>query len=224
MQRILLSLLLLASVFVPALSAQTKIGVVNMEIVLLAHPQTSENNKYLRDLGDKLEGEARKAEEAYKKAVDNFRGAEQQAREAQNTPIYTDLRKREAVDTLNQAAAAARNAEATYRRTLADMEKQIRKRQDECVGGVLQDINAELRKLAAEEGYAIVLDSSLERPVFPIPAVVYSTESVDLTDKLIARTRGDRATAEKALEESRKALEEMATRREAALNREANQE
>ena len=34
----------------------------------------------------------------------------------------------------------------------------------------------------------------------------------------------DRATAEKALEESRKALEEMATRREAALNREANQE
>lgn len=208
---------------VPFSHAASKIVAANMELVLLAHPKTIQNKTDLQTLAEKLEAESLPAKQAYEKAVEQFRSAEESAREAHNNPILTDLKKREAMDTLQQAAIRARNAENNYRRIVADMENQLRKRKDESVDEVLADIAKATKELAEKNGYDLVLDSSFRRAVIPIPSVVFCSEPLDITDALIAATKGDRATAEKTFEESKKIVDELNARREAALSEKGNE-
>lgn len=207
----------------PLSHAASKIVTANMELVLLAHPKTIQNKSELQTLADKLENDSLPAKQAYEKAVEQFRSAEENARNVQNNPILTEAKKREAMDTLQQAAATARKAENYYRRIIADMENQIRKRKDESLEEVLDDIAKATKELAEKNSYDLVLDSSFRRAVIPIPGVLFCSDALDITDELIAATKGDRAAAEKTFEESKKIVDELNARREAALSEKGNE-
>ena len=179
-----------------------RIATVDMELVVLAHPTTAENKAVLVDLQKRYASESDSKQEELRVLVAQGRKA---AADVRNVAL-SDAKRREAGAAVDDIDEQLRRGEAELRRLVADRRGKLRAKEAELFANVMADIKVKLDAIAAEKGVSLVLDKSANRSSAPIPLVMWSDPSLDLTDALVAATGGDKESAEKALREAESAL------------------
>ncbi|MBQ7667274.1 MAG: OmpH family outer membrane protein [Kiritimatiellae bacterium] len=187
-----------ASGFAQTASAAPSIATVDMELVVLAHPTTAENKAVLVDLQKRYAAERDSKQEELRVLVAQGRKA---AADVRNVAL-SDAKRREAGATAEDIDEQLRKGEIELRRLVADRQSKLRAKEAELFGNVMADVKVKLDALVAAKGVSLVLDKSATRASAPIPLVMWSADSLDITDELIKATGGDRELAEKALREA----------------------
>ena len=171
---------LLGCCFISAAAAELKIATVDLEKVFNNYYRTkiidqnfSEQGKVYRNYIARQAEMLRKDELIYREKLNSalnvaLTPAERQKREQEAQLLEKNLKMRRAE--LEQYAAD--RAQALQESAASERQK------------VIAEIRAEIRRRAAVEGYALVLDSS-GRSMNDTSVVLYSAEALDITQKVI---------------------------------------
>lgn len=188
---LLLSFLLLST----AASADTKIATVDMDLVILSHPKTEENREKVQALEEAAAAEHNQARGELQAIADKIKEQAAIAQRPTSADAVRATARAEAEklrDQLQERLEKARRAEA-------ETAAKIRREALDRFADIKKDVGAKIAALAADKGVDLVLDSAATRSGLPLPLVIWSAESLDLTDEAIAAVGGDRKAAEEAL-------------------------
>ncbi|MBO7299418.1 MAG: OmpH family outer membrane protein [Kiritimatiellae bacterium] len=180
--------LVIAAAVTMAAEAQ-KIAVVNMEAVVRSHPKAEQNDKVLRAKQAELEGK-RDALLAELKAKEEK--IVQLEKDIRTNPMYTEKVKREKAEEGRALVQDLQKSEKEIRAKVAAMQRELSKEERALFDAVMNDIQAAVKKISNEKGISIALDSSAYRASVPMPIVVYSETSIDITDLVITAIGGTR--------------------------------
>ena len=191
--KILSALLLTALCGLAAAAEGTRIATVNLEKAFNGYYKTkiidqdfTEQSKVYRDYIARQAEQLRKNEQEFRKKLDAslnaaLAPAERKRRQEEVQTMERDLKMRRAE--LEQYAADRAKA-------LQESARKERKK-------VIDEIRAEIRRRAAIEGYALVLDSS-GMSTNDTSLVLYSIDALDITDKVLTElNRSSKAPAAK---------------------------
>ena len=198
--RLLAALLLAAALPAPA---ATTVGVVNINLVVEAHPSTVENTAELSERTRKFLEERdsrRRGLEAKLKAFEDAAALVQ-------SPVLQEPARKKAAADARALRADFEAAQEEYRRFVALREGELQRRKSELLADVMADIRAKVEALAKERGIDLVVARSDDRVASSVTTVLYVAPSVDLTDALIAAIGGDRAAAEASLDKAKAFLD-----------------
>jgi Skp family chaperone for outer membrane proteins len=187
-----LALVLVAAGLGRAADVESKIGCVDMERLLAAHPETKRAEAI-------LEKQIKEFETEKETMLDKFKSMEkevQQAREeADNRALSEagrDKKRQEAEEkliALKDYGAEAQQTTQLRQRQLTERRKRMRER-------IVDEIRGIVESYAADKGLALVVDSG---PILDSPgAVVYSLKKMDITEdvlKLVAARSANREEA-----------------------------
>ena len=196
--RLLAALLLAAALPAPA---ATTVGVVNINLVVEAHPSTVENTAELSERTRKFLEERDSRRRGLEAKLKAFEDA---AALVQSPVLQEPARKKAAADALRADFEAAQEE---HRRFVALREGELQRRKSELLADVMADIRAKVEALAKERGIDLVVARSDDRVASSVTTVLYVAPSVDLTDALIAAIGGDRAAAEASLDKAKAFLD-----------------
>ncbi len=157
-------LVLLALWHVPAVqSADLKIGTVNVAKILNQSPQADQANK-------RLQREFEPRQKALQDTEKNLRSMQ------------------ERLENPGTAEGQRRNLERDFRtqsrdfqRSMGEFREDLNIRRNQEIGKFQQQVLDTVGKLAKEEGYDLILNEG---------AIVYAGQSIDITDKVLARLGG----------------------------------
>lgn len=181
---------LAVAAFACAASA-AQIAVVDMELVILAHPLTASNRVELLAMQKEFIAERDKAEDDLRKIMEKFREA---AADVRNEAL-SDARRKAARANAEDLQDRGATAEQNLRKLVDDRQRSLRRRELLMFDLVMSDIREKAAPLAKKLGADVVLDKSAERASAPVPVIVYSDPPLDITDDLILATGGDRQAA-----------------------------
>lgn len=170
-------------------SAAQKIAVVDMEAVVRAHPKAEQNDKALRAKQAELEAK-RDALLAELKAKEEK--IVQLEKDIRTNPMYTEKVKREKAEEGRALVLDLQKSEKEIRSKVAEMQRELTKQERMLFDEVMNDIQTAVKKISTEKGFSMALDSSAYRAAVPMPIVVYSEPSIDITDFVIAAIGGTR--------------------------------
>ncbi len=165
---LLLSMLLIGGFFSALVSAEAeqqpvKIGVINLDKALKAHPKFSEVDETLRDLFEERQAELTKMgderDELEKKIEEGTATAEEK-------------------DKLEQI-------KKTAQKLLDKYQAEIDTKKDELVGKLLVDIMSAIKQVGEEESYGLIVQEMIGE----IQYIVYFDNSLDITDKVMAKVK-----------------------------------
>jgi len=176
-----------------AADIETKVGCVDMERVLAAHPETKEAEAILEKQIKEFEAE----KEALLAKFDRLKKEFEQARaEAENKALSDagrDKKRQEAEDKL----IAWRDYEAEVRQTALTRQKQLADRKRRMRERIVEKIRTIIQTYAAKKGLVLVLDAG---PMLDSPGmVVYSIPKMDITEdtlKIVAAQKVEKPAAD----------------------------
>lgn len=171
--------------------AATQVAVVDMELVILAHPLTATNRVELLALQKEFIAERDKAEADLQKIMEQFRAAVDDVRNEALSDAKRKAARANAEDLQDRGATAEQN----LRKLVEDRQRSLRRRELLLFDLVMADIKEKIAPLAKKLGADIVIDKSAERASAPVPVVLYNDATMDITDDLIKATGGDKQTA-----------------------------
>lgn len=173
--------------------ADVSVAVVDMDLVVLAHPQTAVNRTELLDLQTRY----KKQRDERLEALAQLRTERDEAAKDAQDPVQPEAKRR-------QAAARASELHGRFVKTSEEIEafvgglqRRLQRREMELFADVMIDIRSKIEALAKEKGYDVVLDKTASRASAPIPIVLFSAPEIEITDAVIAAVGGDREAAEK---------------------------
>lgn len=165
----------------PVVGAEVKVAVVNMELVMKAFPETQSGRLILEQQVEEFEAEQKEMLKELDQMSGEFREARDQSR---NQALSEEAREKHRVvaeskiEQLRQRENEIKENVAMRRKQLQDQQLRMRRR-----------IVKKLREIVAEHclknGIALVLDGASPE-LGGAEAVVYFTESLDITDAVLA--------------------------------------
>ena len=177
----------LIAAFACVAPAETRIAVADFEIVMKCHPKTEENTAYLATTKETFEEQMRTERNAIKKLQDTFM---EFAAKAENEALSDSVRLAARNSARDSAVEIKRREEALkvkareLQNTLASTEMQLFQKS-------MVDIEAAIKAVAAEQKLDLILDSSAQRSIVPVPYVLFSSPALDVTEALVKAIKGD---------------------------------
>ena len=166
--------------------AETKIATIDMELVIISHPKTKENRQVLISLQKDLEKQRDEILNTIKPTVEKFKAAI----EAAQDDSLKDSTKKARLDEARAIENRLRKEEDVVKEKIGDLQMDFQKKELELFKSVVDQIDVVVKAYVQKEKITIVLDSSAMRTSAPISIVVFSDESIDITEKIIEATGG----------------------------------
>ena len=168
------------SIFGVTLGADTRIAVIELQVLIEAHPNTEPNETVLntqkRDMEDELEQMVEKSE-VYKDAFS-------EAQKGANNPALSDDAREERLEAVQEAYDTLRDYDKNDRELRLTRKKELSDLNRRMYLSTVKKIRALVSKYAKKEGYAIVLsgdDYSTGEP----GAVMYFSDGVNITSDIV---------------------------------------
>ena len=161
---IVITALVLSMFAVSAVAAEVKVGVVNLDQVMLGY---KEAQKVTKELDARLEtaiNEVKKKKEQLKSMKESLE------RDAAKLSLEELRERQRKLDDMN----------LEYTRMAQDHLQELQKKESELQRKITIEIAKMVSIIAKEEGYTVIL-------VNPISGVLYAPETIDLTDKVIKK-------------------------------------
>jgi Skp family chaperone for outer membrane proteins len=176
------AIMLTAGIFVgnAAASAQ-KIATVDLEKVFRNYYRTKIIDQNFSEQGKVYRNYIARQAEILKKDEELYRQKRDSALNVALSPEERQKRQQEAA-ALERSLKVRR---AELERYAADRAKVMKDTAARERKKVIDEIRAEIRRRAALEGYTLVLDAS-GKSLNDVPFVLYGTDSIDITDKVLA--------------------------------------
>jgi Skp family chaperone for outer membrane proteins len=176
------AIMLTAGIFVgnAAASAQ-KIATVDLEKVFRNYYRTKIIDQNFSEQGKVYRNYIARQAEILKKDEELYRQKRDSALNVALSPEERQKRQQEAA-ALERSLKVRRAELERYAADRANVMKDTAARERK---KVIDEIRAEIRRRAALEGYTLVLDAS-GKSLNDVPFVLYSTDSIDITDKVLA--------------------------------------
>lgn len=178
-----------------AAAADTKFAVADMDLVILSHPKTEDNRDKVSAMEQEAEAGHNQRRGELEALSEKIKAAAMDAQRPTSSPEARSQARADAEALRGQAEKKL----AELREFDAAMSRKIRGEALARFAAIKEDVAEKLAAIAAEKGLDAVLDSAATRSGLPLPLVVWSSASVDITDELIAAVGGDRKAAEEAL-------------------------
>lgn len=171
--------------------AETKIAVVDIEMIVKAHPNTKADKALIKEqLGDyeaqgaKLEQRVMQRQEAYEKAV----------KESSN-PALSEAAREEMSKKAQEARSVLASERRKARESVREMQKALTEAEMRMFRRTMKAVLNVVDAYAKAEGYDLVLDSSGQgtgsRGMISMPNVVFASDSVDITSVILKQTGGE---------------------------------
>lgn len=158
------------------------IAVIDMEVLIRSHPNTSGDKKLLKETVKEYEAER----DVQRKRVEKLEGAYETAvREVQNPALSEKARER-MTETAREAGAELQEAGRKLKETMQSLQRSLTEQEVRMLKRTLGEIQTVIEEYAKEKGYTTVLDSSARR-MGQVPTVIYFDNSIDITDAILKK-------------------------------------
>ena len=174
-------------------SAELKIATVDMETVILSHPQTEENKANLVKLQKDFEAER---DVKRQKIQDLYKQLETIAKEADNEALSEQERKKK-FNAGRDLGQTIKEEERALRTLVDDLQRRLQEKELLLFGNVMSDVKFAINGLVKSGAYDLILDASAFRPGAPVPIVMYANPKLDVTDAVIQAIGGKKVDAKK---------------------------
>lgn len=174
-------------------SAELKIATVDMETVILSHPQTEENKANLVKLQKEFEAER---DVKRQKIQDLYKQLETIAKEADNEALSEQERKKK-FNAGRDLGQTIKEEERALRTLVDDLQRRLQEKELLLFGNVMSDVKFAINGLVKSGAYDLILDASAFRPGAPVPIVMYANPKLDVTDAVIQAIGGKKVDAKK---------------------------
>jgi Skp family chaperone for outer membrane proteins len=174
-------------------SAELKIATVDMETVIVSHPQTEENKANLVKLQKEFEAER---DVKRQKIQDLYKQLETIAKEADNEALSEQERKKK-FNTGRDLGQTIKEEERALRTLVDDLQRRLQEKELLLFGNVMSDVKFAINGLVKSGAYDLILDASAFRPGAPVPIVMYANPKLDVTDAVIQAIGGKKVDAKK---------------------------
>lgn len=173
----------LACAATAASAGELKIGIVDMEKLVKAHPNTEADRKYLEETAKEF-GERRDEMRAQVEAA--ARAFEAAAKEARN-PALGDKARQRLEDEARQKREEAVAAEKAYSDAMRDMQRQLSESQSRMLRRTYTELQAAVAAYARENGYTYISEAPSGEKANAPSSVVYYDPSLDITKAIMDR-------------------------------------
>jgi len=174
-------------------SAELKIATVDMETVILSHPQSEENKANLVKLQKEFEAER---DVKRQKIQDLYKQLETIAKEADNEALSEQERKKK-FNAGRDLGQTIKEEERALRTLVDDLQRRLQEKELLIFGNVMSDVKFAINGLVKSGAYDLILDASAFRPGAPVPIVMYANPKLDVTDAVIQAIGGKKVDAKK---------------------------
>ena len=174
-------------------SAEIKIATVDMETVILSHPQSEENKANLVKLQKEFEAER---DVKRQKIQDLYKQLETIAKEADNEALSEQERKKK-YNAGRDLGQTIKEEERALRTLVDDLQRRLQEKELLLFGNVMSDVKFAINGLVKSGAYDLILDASAFRPGAPVPIVMYANPKLDVTDAVIQAIGGKKVDAKK---------------------------
>ena len=174
-------------------SAELKIATVDMETVILSHPQSEENKANLVKLQKEFEAER---DVKRQKIQDLYKQLETIAKEADNEALSEQERKKK-FNAGRDLGQTIKEEERALRTLVDDLQRRLQEKELLLFGNVMSDVKFAINGLVKSGVYDLILDASAFRPGAPVPIVMYANPKLDVTDAVIQAIGGKKVDAKK---------------------------
>lgn len=173
--------------------AETKIATVDMEEVILAHPQTEENKARLLEMQKEFEKQRDDEREKIKALLKKYEGV---VKEAGNEAL-SEMERNKRINAARDLEQTIKEGESDLRKMVNDLQRKLQEKELLLFGNVMSDVKFAIGGIVKEGGYDLILDKSAFRAGAPVPIVMYSNENLDITDTVIKAIGGKKVEPKK---------------------------
>jgi Skp family chaperone for outer membrane proteins len=159
--------------------ADTRIAVIELQVLIQAHPDTKPNEALLeaqkKDMGEEQE-----------QWLDESRGLKEKFNEAQkaaNNPALSEDARDEELKVVQGTIEALRDFEKDYRELRVTRQKEFTDRNRRMYLRTVKEIRKIVVKYAEKKGYAIVISAD-DYPTGEPGAVMYASDAVNITSNI----------------------------------------
>lgn len=179
--------------------ADQYIAAIDMEIAIMSHPKTEMNKNVLIALKDEYEGQLEAKRDFLKKEYAKYQALVTEA----NSEALNEKTRKEKVTEARSLGAQLQLAEEDIRRSMSELQFKLQKKEVEFMSAIVEDISAQVKALSEQLKFDLVVDSSAMRASAPIPLIMYASDALDITDKIIEMTGGKRVEKAKSVPEAK---------------------
>ena len=174
--------------------ADTKIATVDMEEVILAHPQTADNKARLEEMQKDFEAQR----DALRTKIQGlYKDYGAIAKEAGNEAL-SEVERNKKINAARDLEQTIKQNEVDLRKLVADLQRKLQDKELLLFGNVMSDIKFAITGIVKDGSYDLIVDTSASRAGAPVPIVMYANPSLDVTDTVIKAIGGKRVDAKRA--------------------------
>jgi Skp family chaperone for outer membrane proteins len=173
--------------------AETKIATVDMEEVILAHPQTEENKARLLEMQKEFEKQRDDEREKIKALLRKYEGV---VKEAGNEAL-SEMERNKRINAARDLEQTIKEGENDLRKLVNDLQRKLQEKELLLFGNVMSDVKFAIGGIVKEGGYDLILDKSAFRAGAPVPIVMHANENLDITESVITAIGGKKAEPKK---------------------------
>ncbi len=174
--------------------AEIKIATIDMEEVILAHPQAEENKTQLQAMQKEFEGQRDALRDKIRDLYEEFAEV---AKEARNEAL-SEMARNQRVNKARDLEQTIKQSETDLRRLVQDLQRKLQEKELLLFDNVMSDIRFAVQALVKKNGYDLILDKSAMRASAPVPLVMHASDSLDVTDAIIKAVGGKRVDVKDA--------------------------
>lgn len=188
---VLASIMVLAAV---SAFAEVKIATVDMEEVILSHPQTEENKARLLEMQKGFEGQRDALRDKIKGLYKDYGVI---AKEAGNEAL-SEIARNKKVNEARDLEQTIKQNESDLRSLVNDLQRKLQDKELLLFDNVMSDIKFAINGLVKDGSYDLIIDKSAMRAGAPVPVIMYAKDNLDITDKVIKAIGGKKVEDKKA--------------------------
>lgn len=188
---------LLASIVVLAAVsafADVKIATVDMEEVILSHPQTEENKARLLEMQKDFEGQRDVLREKIKELYKDYGTI---AKEAGNEAL-SEMARNKKINEARDLEQTIKQGESDLRKLVNDLQRKLQEKELLLFDNIMSDVKFAITGIVKDGSYDLIVDKSAMRAGAPVPVIMYAKDGLDVTDKVIKAIGGKKVEAKKA--------------------------
>jgi Skp family chaperone for outer membrane proteins len=117
------------------------------------------------------------------------------ARDAAEDRAISEREREKRMDVLKEKLLALRQLEQRVRETRLARQRELNEQEGRMLKRILVKVQAIIDRVAAEKGYALVLDSGARNPG-GVPTVIFAQPTLDITEQVVGLVKAEAKTAD----------------------------
>jgi Skp family chaperone for outer membrane proteins len=170
-----------------------RIAIVDLDRVFKEYYKTGLGSAKLKETADSFKKEHDEILAEYREQVEALAKLREEQEKPEYTPEVREQKRRAYTEKLTETSKRQREIEEygrSHQRIFEEQQQRMRQ-------SIIKDINEVVNKKAREEGYMLVLDKS-GLSFNQVPTIVYSQDTLDITDDIIKSLNKDQPKAAEA--------------------------